>query len=541
MPAPRSGRGKSAPLALRRRAEALLASGEVSSKQAADLQGASLIHELRVQHTELELQNDELRRTQQDLEAAKAALTESRDRYRALYDLGPIGHVTLRTDGMILTANRAAKALLDLAEGRLRLHRLAGFVVPGDRRRFKDFQHALFAAGSREICEVEMRTAGGSSRRVRLEGATTADPLLAGEALLSLVDLTDLRATEDELRASTATLRGVLDASLDGIVTIDESGTIETANSAVTSLFGYTPEELIGSDVSLLMASPYREEHAGYLAHYLRTGERRMIGRAREVAGCRKDGVQIQLRLALGEVHLAERRLFVGFLHDLSDEERSDRQLRAMALDATLAESRERRRLAEDIHDGLGQLLALARMKLGQLRSEPELGAVEARVREVEKLIADAHAEASSLTFRLGPPMLEQAGFVEAVQWLAEDVGQRFGLQVQVDDDGLPKPLPEAARITLLRSLRELLVNVSKHARTGLAHVVLRREGGLVRLSVKDEGIGFDSEAASRGYGLFSTRQRLHHLGGTIGIESVPGDGTRIHLSVPVPAAGGEH
>jgi PAS domain S-box-containing protein len=538
VPAEKPRRGERTPFALRQRAEALLARGEVPCAQAADPKGAALIHELRVHQAELELQNEELRRIHQDLEAAKRALEESRDRYRTLYEIGPIGHLTLRHDGMILTANPAALALLDVAEGRLR--RLAGFVAPSDRGRFKEFQRALFTGAGRESCEVEVQTAGGAVRRVRMDGATTASPLLAGEALLSLVDLTDLREAEDELRASSATLQGTLDASPDGIVTTDESGTIVSANPAVTRLFGYAPEELIGSDVSRLMPSPWREEHAGYLARYLRTGERRMIGLAREVSGCRKDGVRLPLRLALGEVRLAGKRLFVGFLHDLRDEERLDLQLRAMALDATLAESRERRRLAEDLHDGLGQLLALARMKLGQLRSDPELGASEARVREVESLIADAHAEASSLTFRLGPPELEDAGFIEAVRWLAEDVGQRFGLQIEVHDDGLPKPLAEAAHITLLRSLRELLVNVSKHARTGHARVTLRRGDGMVWVSVEDEGVGFDPEAASRGYGLFSTRQRLHHLGGSVRIESVQGDGTRIHLGVPVPTAGGE-
>ena len=116
-----------------------------------------------------------------------------------------------------------------------------------------------------------------------------------------------------------ARLRAVLDSAVDGILTIDERGKIEAANPAAEKLFGYSVAEMIGRNVNMLMPSPYREEHDGYLANYRRTGERKIIGIGREVAGRRKDGSSFPLYLAVSEVSLGHRRAFTGFVHDLTD------------------------------------------------------------------------------------------------------------------------------------------------------------------------------------------------------------------------------
>jgi two-component system sensor kinase FixL len=111
-----------------------------------------------------------------------------------------------------------------------------------------------------------------------------------------------------------ALLRAILETSPDGLITIDENGTIQAFNPAAERTFGYDAAEVIGQNVSCLMPSPYREEHDGYLGRYLRTGERRIIGIGREVLGQRKDGMIFPLELAVGEVKAAGRRLFAGFI-----------------------------------------------------------------------------------------------------------------------------------------------------------------------------------------------------------------------------------
>ena len=141
-----------------------------------------------------------------------------------------------------------------------------------------------------------------------------------------------LQARQAALQASEARLRAIVDTAADGIITINQRGIVEFVNSEAERLFGYPRDELIGQNVSLLMPSPDRERHDGYLARYLRTGEARIIGIGREVTGRRKDGSEVPLFLSIGEFSLGGERLFTGILRDITERKRSDeRQLLMMA------------------------------------------------------------------------------------------------------------------------------------------------------------------------------------------------------------------
>jgi signal transduction histidine kinase len=214
--------------------------------------------------------------------------------------------------------------------------------------------------------------------------------------------------------------------------------------------------------------------------------------------------------------------------------------LRASTSEALLSEDRERRNLAVDLHDGLSQLLTLASMKLGLLRRSVEGQGLDQQVREVEQFVSEARERSESVTFQLCPPVLHDVGLAEAAQWLTDDLGRRYGLSVTLDDDGQHWPLDEVTRISLFRSLRELLINVAKHAQTSQAHVRLWGEGRLMMMSVEDQGAGFDYDAIPPGFGLFSIRQRLNHLDGDIQIDSIPGAGTRIVVIAPMAAGAPE-
>src|SRR5262249_21054271 len=130
--------------------------------------------------------------------------------------------------------------------------------------------------------------------------------------------MTMRRQAELVLRDSEARQHAILQTAVDGIITIDEGGIVESFNLGAERLFGYTAEEVIGQNISLLMPSPYREEHDGYLARYLRTGEPHIIGIGREVRARRQDGTTFPIDLAVSEVHLDGRRLFTGIVHDLT-------------------------------------------------------------------------------------------------------------------------------------------------------------------------------------------------------------------------------
>jgi signal transduction histidine kinase len=173
-------------------------------------------------------------------------------------------------------------------------------------------------------------------------------------------------------------------------------------------------------------------------------------------------------------------------------------------------------------------------MKLGALRDATRGSAAAERVREIERLVAQAHAHVESLTFQLSPPILHDRGLLPAAEWLAEDLGHSYGLRVEVEHDGALKPLDEPSRVALFRALRELLINVARHAGTREAYVRISRDGERVRVEVRDHGLGFDPADASSGFGLLSIRERLRNLGGDLEIHSAPGEGARVVAEAPI-------
>lgn len=316
------------------------------------------------------------------------------------------------------------------------------------------------------------------------------------------------------------------------IVIHDLSGRITDVNAEVQRSYGWTRQELLGQPLEKIVPPESRAQQLGLMA---RCGRGEVVRNA-ESSRRTKSGQQIPVLLTLSLLTDEKGSPFAiaSIAKDLSEQKRLQHQLEAAASAAALAEERERRRLAVDLHDGLGQLLALTSMKLGSLRDSAKEFGLDRRVREIEQLLAQAHARTSSLSFQLSPPILHDVGLAAAAQWLAEDMEKRFGLHVTLEDDGQRQLLDEGIRITLFRGLRELLLNVAKHAGEDKARVQLWREEGFMRVAVEDDGVGFDPGADTTGFGLLSLRDRLNHLGGSLEIQSAPGEGTRIVLTGPI-------
>jgi signal transduction histidine kinase len=213
-----------------------------------------------------------------------------------------------------------------------------------------------------------------------------------------------------------------------------------------------------------------------------------------------------------------------------------------MAFDATLTEERERRRIAIELHDQIGQSLALAEIKLTSVRGEvtgATRDAVEAAVGLLEQAIVDQR----TLIFELSPPILYDLGLKEALAWLAEDVEKRHGIKIEIVDDGADKPLEDAAKAIVFRAVRELVMNVLKHAQAPAAKVSLRRADDHFHIEVEDPGVGFDPDAprdrpTRGGFGLLSVREQINRLGGTLQIQSAPQQGTVVTVRVPLQAIG---
>ncbi|MDX1775965.1 MAG: sensor histidine kinase, partial [Desulfobulbales bacterium] len=215
-------------------------------------------------------------------------------------------------------------------------------------------------------------------------------------------------------------------------------------------------------------------------------------------------------------------------------------KLQSLASELSLVEERERRAIATDLHDQIGQTLSVIRMKCSELRESLEAADVVTQIGEVEKLVKQTIEDTRSLTFELSPPVLYELGLVAALEWLAEQFQSKHNLKCTVKSDNGPKPLSQDIEVVLFRSVRELLVNIVKHARAQKVNITIRSNMKNLRIRVTDDGKGFCPETkAMRAYkdqqfGLFNITERIRHLGGRLEVDSQKGKGTMVSLVAPL-------
>jgi len=218
----------------------------------------------------------------------------------------------------------------------------------------------------------------------------------------------------------------------------------------------------------------------------------------------------------------------------------SQGQLRALATELNLAEQRERKRIAAEMHDHLAQMLVLVRLKLGQAKQGPVHRSLE-MIKQAEDVVNDALTYTRNLVAELSPPVLHEFGLFAALKWLGEQM-QRYQLQVtvQIESTGGLR-LPEDQAVLMFQSVRELLMNAVKHAVAKQAFLLVEEREGYLQIVVEDQGVGFDLLAMatqqpsplSSKFGLFSIRERMNAMGGRLELHSSPGEGTRATLILP--------
>jgi PAS domain S-box-containing protein len=355
-------------------------------------------------------------------------------------------------------------------------------------------------------------------------------------------DTTEHMLIEKALRQSEEAFRKIFEENPIGIVLAGLDYRITKVNNAFSAMLGFSERELLDRDLRDL-PTPIEGHQASNMARLLggeiRSFQSEVIFRTK-----RKQPVWSHMTTSLlrdaENVPLAMFQMVENIQDRKSSEEQVlayQQQLQSLASELALSEERERRRIATNLHDRIGQSLAFARLKLAALMKDNEA------IAEVRELIEQAIVDTRSLTFELSPPVLYELGLVAAIEWLTRKFQQEHRIQTRFHDDGQPKPLDENFRVVLFQSVRELLVNVVKHARASHVQVLLRRDADALRIIIEDDGIGFDVSGASakreaaRSFGLFNIRERVEYLGGRVKIRSEPGRGTRVTLIAPLSVA----
>jgi PAS domain S-box-containing protein len=390
-----------------------------------------------------------------------------------------------------------------------------------------------------------------------------------------------LRDTEERLRA-------ILQTAVEGIITIDEHGIVESMNPAAEQIFGFAAAEVIGKNVSALMPSPYRQEHDTYMANYLRTGKAKIIGIGREVVGQRKDGTVFPMDLAVSEVRLETGRLFTGFVRDITERKKAETRLAELA--QTLAEKNKELETIVYVasHDlrsplvniqGFSRELALAcdrlRSRLGGGESDSASGlqtalAIPGAGNEVKTLLQEDIPEALEFIqagvakidallsgflrySRLGRAALrlerlDMNAMLAQILRTMEFQIQSAGADIRLEP--LPDSLGDATQVNQVFS--NLLDNALKYlapGRGGAVSVAGRTEAGRAIYIVRDNGIGIAREHQQKifeifhrlnpsvgegeGLGLTIAQRILERQNGSIWVESEAGKGSAFFVSLP--------
>jgi PAS domain S-box-containing protein len=447
-------------------------------------------------------------------------------------------------------ANKAQYDMLGYAMGSLQGKNTRIFYASGEE--FERVGRELYPpieAGGVGRAETRFVTADGREIHCQLQASPLHPADVSRGVIVASVDITDRKLAEEALRQSEVRYRTLVEQipAVTYTAALDDASTTLYVSPQVEMLIGYSQAEyaadpdlwrkrLHPADLGRVLEEVQRSHEHGAA---LRT-EYRMLTRNDRVVWVRDEALAVR--------DDSGRPLFLqGIMFDITArkvaEEKVDlyqRQLRTLASELLFTEERERRRLATDLHDSIGQALAMSKLKLDALRTTVQSGPLAADLHEICELLDQAIQQTRSLTFELSPPVLYELGLVPALESLAEQTERRYGLRIHFMGDNRPKPISEDVAVLLFRAVQELLVNVVKHAKAQKARVAVGTEGEYVRIRVEDNGIGFDAseieshEDRARRFGLFSIKERLHHLGGNVEIVSEVGRGTQVSLAAPL-------
>lgn len=355
-------------------------------------------------------------------------------------------------------------------------------------------------------------------------------------------DITALRETEKRFRK-------IFEESAIGISLVDMDGYHLDSNPALCEMLGYSKEELYLKSFKDL--TPPEDVHQG-LGMFQDLARGRRESYSRETRYIRKDGQIVwgQVTVSLLRGPRGEPQFAIVMAQDITKRKQDEEEIRSnqerlqsLASELFLTEERERRRLATDLHDHIGQALAVSKIKLGVLQKTVASSKNANLLGEVRDLIEKMITDTRSLTFELSLPVLYELGFEAAVEWFAKQIRAQYGLQVEVRKEMIPIPVNDELKILLFRSVRELMINIVKHAQARHAWVNILRSDDRVCVEVKDDGVGINGSQGrvpargSLGFGLFSIRERLHYLGGAVDVVSQQGAGTQVTLMVPLEYA----
>jgi PAS domain S-box-containing protein len=471
-----------------------------------------------------------------DLTAHKTvedALRESEAKFRLVAETAPCAIWILENDGLVYV-NQYAESVSGYSRDELFSMNPWTIVDPEFRAmNYERSMQRLQGGNPESRYQFKIRTKSGETRWLDFSGARMqfeGKPAILATAF----DITAMKRAEQQLRERTIYLDALITNSPLGIVTKDEHSRVLFCNPAFEQMFQYSQNEIQGNDIDEIIASHDLAE-AIRMTHVVKQGGVVHATAQRR----RKDGTLIDVELHGIRVYSGD--TFVGafaIYQDITERRRSEEKLQALRNRLSRAQEEERSRVARDLHDDIGQRLALLSIDLEEIKvASAKVSAtltrqLEALVRTAGEITTDLH----SVSRRLHPSQVELLGLAPALNNFCQKFAERNGMEIRFRNAAPSCKLPQDAALCLFRVAQEAIRNVQKHSGCPQATVELDEISGLLRLRVSDQGIGFDptSPDAAQGLGLLSMEERLRSMGGELFVHSRQGGGTCIEALVPV-------
>ncbi|MGO9203248.1 MAG: response regulator [Limisphaerales bacterium] len=366
-------------------------------------------------------------------------------------------------------------------------------------------------------------------------------PLDAEELFARIRTAARLRHTTAALRASEQHYRRLVEILPDAVGQLDEQGRLAAVNPQAASMLGYAEAGLLLGKSAFELAPP--EEQARFradLALALRTGVLHNV----QYTLLRKNGRRFpaEISAAVSSEGRGQPSGLVLVVRDITERKRTEEDLRQLPRRIIEAQEAERLRVARELHDGVNQILASAKMRLR--KAEDSLAAINPAATQMlarcYELMVQALEENRRIAHALRPSELDELGLAEACRNLCKDLEARSNLRVSCQITAPAKRLPPAVELNLFRIIQETLSNIEQHAHAATVSLQMTVQDGFLQLSIRDDGRGFGpkgprpSKDKRRGIGLTNVRERAAALGGVCEIKSAPKQGTLIRVRVPV-------
>ena len=370
-------------------------------------------------------------------------------------------------------------------------------------------------------------------------------------ALVSNSISKEMRRNEEQKLEQRRWFETILSSIGDAVIATDGEGKIGYVNAAAEELMGQSSARLRGrfAHEVLRMTYPHEEYAVALNMDEVLKGSRSLWRSDPMTLKC--DILETSIEFTIAPIKNGEGSIqgLVLAIRDISERESARTQilayqedLRSLTSELTLAEERQRRQIAEGLHDRVTQSLALASIKLRTMCSNVKEPRMQSAAEEIHAMIKDVLTEIRSLTFELSPPILYEFGLEPALEWLCKHFEKNHQVACSFQCASPAKPLPMDVRVMLYQAVRELLTNVVKHANAQEMSVTVEKIENRIAVAVKDDGKGFEivptpsPSTQPQGFGLFSVREHIRNLGGSVSLHSSLGKGTQISLLVPIPA-----